>query len=64
MKLNGNFYTKKELMQKLNCTKQQFDTLKEKGYVEGRKIGQTLIFSDDDYLELSKAKTLIRSYSS
>ena len=64
MKLNGNFYTKKELMQKLDCTKQQFDTLKEKSYVEGRKIGQTLIFSDDDYLELSKAKTLIRSYTS
>ena len=64
MKLNGNFYTKKELMQKLDCTKQQFDTLKEKSYVEWRKIGQTLIFSDDDYLELSKAKTLIRSYTS
>lgn len=62
LKLNGNFYTKKELMQKLGCSKQQFETIRDKTIVNPIKVGQVCLFSDDDLLKLSQAKSLVRSY--
>jgi hypothetical protein len=63
MKLNGNFYTKKELMQKLDCTKQQFETIKDKtSFINPIRVGQVDLFTDEDYLKLSQAKSLVRGY--
>ena len=60
--LNGNFYTKRDLMNHLKCTKQQLATLQEKSFVDGLRIGNVLLFDEDDLLKLSQAKSLVRGY--
>lgn len=60
--LNGNYYTKRDLMNHLKCTKQQLATLQEKAFVDGLRIGNVLLFDEDDLLKLSQAKSLVRGY--
>ena len=60
--LNGNYYTKRDLMNYLKCTKQQLATLQEKAFVDGLRIGNVLLFDEDDLLKLSQAKSLVRGY--
>ena len=60
--LNGNFYTKRDLMKHLKCTKPPSITLQEKSFVDGLRIGNVLLFDEDDLLKLSQAKSLVRGY--
>ena len=62
--LNGNFYTKRDLMDSLCCTRQQLATLLEKSMVRGIRVGNVLLYDDDDLLRLSQTKPLVRSYGS